>query len=225
MELEARNLTKDYSDGVRALEDVSFHATPGEAIAVVGPSGSGKSTLLGILSSLEIPTCGSVLIDGKLLPSLGAMDRFRAERVGFVFQFHHLLPHLTLRENVEIPMIPLGVPARLRRSRANEILARLGLENRAEHLPARASGGERQRCAVARALANKPDLLLADEPTGNLDSGSGEQVMDFLLESARTYSAILIVATHDLEMARRADRQIRLRDGKILHSGEVSLVD
>lgn len=222
MELEAKALVKDYERGVRALGEVSLHATPGETIAVIGPSGSGKSTLLGLLGGLEAPTSGVVLVDGRPLSSHRPLERFRAERVGFVFQFHHLLPHLTLRENVEIPMIPLRVKARLRRARAAEILARLGLADRAEFLPARISGGERQRCAVARALVNGPDLLLADEPTGNLDSSTGGLVMDLLMEWTRETGATLIVATHDFEMAHRADRRIRLRDGRLIMTGDGS---
>lgn len=216
MKLEANELVKDYEGGVHAVRDVSFSTTDGESIAFIGPSGSGKSTLLNLLGGLEEPSSGMVLVDARPLSLFRPMERFRAERLGFVFQFHHLLPHLSLRENVEIPMIPLGISFRQRRNRALEIMARLDLENRAEFLPARVSGGERQRCAVARALVNRPDLLLADEPTGNLDSATSRQVMDILLEWTREAAATLIVATHDFEMARSADRRIRLRDGCII---------
>ena len=220
MKLEADALGKDYEGGVHAVRDVSLAATDGESIALIGPSGSGKSTLLNLLGGLEAPSSGVVLVDAKPLSLFRPLERFRAERIGFVFQFHHLLPQLSLRENVELPMIPLGINFRKRRNRALEIMARLGLENRAEFHPARVSGGERQRCAVARALVNSPDLLLADEPTGNLDSAAGRQVMDILLEWIREASATLIVATHDFDMAQCADRRIRLRDGCIIANEE-----
>ena len=222
MELEAKALYKDYEGEVHALREVHLSTNDGETIAVIGPSGSGKSTLLNILGGLEAPSSGRVLVDGKPLSAYRPLERFRAERVGFIFQFHHLLPQLSLRENIEIPMIPLGINPRQRRIRALGILARLGLEKRAEFSPARVSGGERQRCAVARALVNQPDLLLADEPTGNLDSATGRQVMDILLGWTREARATLIVATHDFEMARRADRRIPLRDGCIVAHEENS---
>jgi putative ABC transport system ATP-binding protein len=219
VEIETLDLVKDYEGGVRALCGVSLAAGPGETLAIVGPSGSGKSTLLGLLGALEAPTSGMIRVDGKPLTAYRPLERFRAQRVGFVFQFHHLLPHLTMQENVEVPMVALGIRAQARRTRAAAILERMGLEHRAGFFPARVSGGERQRCAVARALVNGPDLLLADEPTGNLDSVSGGGVMEVLLEWVREAGATLIVATHDPGVADRSGRRLLLRDGRVVYAG------
>jgi len=215
VEIETRDLQKRYGGDVHALTAVSLAVRGGEIVAVTGPSGSGKSTLLSVLGTLECATSGEVRADGKALTAYRPLERFRAERIGFIFQFHHLIPCLTLLENVELPMVALGVGRRQRRSRAADLLARVGLEDRAEFFPARVSGGERQRCAVARALVNTPDLVLADEPTGNLDSVTGERVMDFMLDWARDRGATVVMATHNPEIAAKAGRRLQIRDGRV----------
>ena len=220
MELEVNNLRKLYPGTVRALNGVSLRASAGETIALMGPSGSGKSTLLSLLAGIESPSSGEIRVDGRPLSSYAPLERFRAERTGLVFQFHHLLPHLTLRENVETPLVPLKVSAGQRRTRALEILDRLGLSERAGFYPTRVSGGERQRCALARALVNRPELLLADEPTGNLDTETGTLVVSLLVEWAQGHQATLIVATHDPQMARLVQRRILIRDGVLESTGE-----
>ena len=207
-------LTRHYERGtVRALDGVSFEARAGEVVAITGPSGCGKSTLLSLIGLLDQPTGGRVLIAGQDLATVRRPAAFRARQVGFVFQFHHMVPSMTLLENAAAPMIALGFPgpnAWLGR----EILARMGISHRANFLPAKVSGGERQRAAVARALVNRPKVVLADEPTGNLDSQNGQTVVDLLLEHARSLDALVLLATHNPEIAGLADRQVHLLDGK-----------
>jgi ABC-type lipoprotein export system ATPase subunit len=187
-------------------------------VALTGPSGCGKSTLLSILGLLDQPTYGLVRIAGEDLAQVRSANMFRARHIGFVFQFHHMVPTMTLLENVMAPMIALGVPSAERKHRAAELLAQMGLSARATFLPAHVSGGERQRAAVARALINRPQLILADEPTGNLDSKNGELVINLLIEHARSQSALVLLATHNPEIARAANRQLALRDGRLIES-------
>lgn len=215
--VEIKDLTKVYGDGaqVRALDSVSLSIERGEFIAIVGPSGSGKSTLLNLIGALDRPTSGEVLISGKALSKVHDLDRFRSETVGFVFQTHNLIPTLTSVENVEIPMYESKLSKSKRHARAIELLQLVGLGTRAHHLPSQLSGGERQRVAVARALANRPTILLADEPTGNLDSKTTLEIMGLLAELNRTEGTTLIVVTHNHEVARATRRVITLRDGKI----------
>jgi ABC-type lipoprotein export system ATPase subunit len=198
---------------VTALRDVSLDIQMGEAVAVVGPSGSGKSTLLHILGGLDRPTSGNVYVDGAALGLTIDPEEFRLRMVGFVFQSHHLIPVLTVAENVEIPMIALG--ARLRRRRSMELLERVGLADRAAHLPSELSGGESQRVAVARALANDPSIVLADEPTGELDSETGMMVINLLVDIVRE-GRTLVIITHNQDVARLAHRIITLRDGVVV---------
>ena len=181
--IETRNLTRIYGNGeqIRALDDVTLRIAPGELVAVMGPSGSGESTLLNVLGALDRPTSGQILINGQDLAKIRNKDNFRAKTVGFVFQLHNLLPTLNARENVEVPMMGhLGPVAR--RKRSGQLLEMVGLADRMKHLPSQLSGGQRQRVAVARALANNPPIVLADEPTGNLDSVAGGELLDLIKE-------------------------------------------
>jgi ABC-type lipoprotein export system ATPase subunit len=215
--IETRDLTKIYGDGeqVRALDGVDLAIGDGEMVSIMGPSGSGKSTLLNMLGGLDQPTGGQVIIDGQALATVRNLDAFRARTVGFVFQLHNLLPTLTALENVEVPM--RGQPMRrgARRQRAKELLALVGLVDRAKHLPSQLSGGQRQRVAIARALANQPRLILADEPTGNLDTAAGEEIMNLLADLNVSQGTTVIVVTHDRRVARATDRILTMRDGRI----------
>lgn len=215
--LEAQNLTKTY-DGVNpvhALGGVDMTICSGEFVAVVGPSGSGKSTLLNMLGALDRPTTGEVIINGHDLSRVRQLDRFRSETVGFVFQMHNLIPTLTAVENVCVPLYESGMRAGERRTRASELLDLVGLAHRMKSLPSQLSGGERQRVAIARALANDPTIVLADEPTGNLDSKTTDEIMDLLVELNRTQNTTLIVVTHNGQVASAAGRIITMRDGKV----------
>jgi ABC-type lipoprotein export system ATPase subunit len=222
--IETKDLTKIYGDGdsVRALDGVDLLVNGGEMLAVMGPSGSGKSTLLNMLGGLDQPTSGQVLIDGQDLAKVRNLDRFRAQTVGFVFQLHNLLPTLTALENVEVPMRGQPISRRTRRERARELLTLVGLEDRMTHLPSQLSGGQRQRVAIARSLANQPRLVLADEPTGNLDTISGEEIMNLLAELNESQGTTLIVVTHDRRVARATNRILTMRDGKIRDDHQVA---
>ena len=201
---------------VEALRGVDLAVERGEFLAVMGPSGSGKSTLLHLMGCLDRPTKGRVLFEGQDVTRLGpsALARIRNRRVGFVFQSFNLFPALTALGNVELPMIFAGMPRAERIYRAQELLSRVGLGERAKHLPSELSGGEQQRVAIARALANSPDLLLADEPTGNLDTETGRGVLSLLSEANREGVTVAVV-THDPEVAEAAGRKLGLRDGRI----------
>ena len=215
--IETRELTKIYGDGeeIRALDGVNLKVAPGELIAVMGPSGSGKSTLLNMIGALDKPTSGQVFIEGVNLATIRNKDAFRATTVGFVFQLHNLIPTLTAQENVAIPMMGhLG--ARERKKRSLELLTLVGLEDRLRHLPNQLSGGQRQRVAVARALANKPPLVLADELTGNLDSVAGQELMSLLRKLNQSQGTTFIVVTHDLSVARQTNRVVIMADGRIV---------
>ena len=215
--LVVQTVSKRYENGgVQALEGISFAASAGELIALTGPSGCGKSTLLSILGLLDEPDAGRVLVGGEDLGAIRRPSEFRARHIGFVFQFHFMIPTMTILENVAAPMIALSVPKAQRRQRAADALARVGLADRADFLPVHVSGGERQRAAIARALVNRPSVILADEPTGNLDSRNGEIVVGLLTREARERGALVIVATHNPEVAAAASRRIELRDGRLL---------
>ena len=211
-------LTRTYVSGGReisVLKNITFDLPPGGFLAVVGPSGSGKSTLLGLLAGLDRPTSGRVFLDGRDLSALTEDQRasLRAERVGFVFQSFHLIPTLTARENVQVPLELRGEDGR---ARADELLARVGLEDRGHHYPAQLSGGEQQRVALARAFCHRPRILFADEPTGNLDAANGQMVVGLMVELNRELGTTVVLVTHDHELASRARRVIRLRDGAIV---------
>jgi putative ABC transport system ATP-binding protein len=213
-------LARHYTVGrvvVPALDGVDFTVARGEFLALVGPSGSGKSTLLNLIGALDRPSRGELWMDGVSLGKASESDwvRHRRERVGFIFQSFNLLPRLTALENVETPMTLAGVSKPERRGRALQLLESVGLANRAGHRSTELSGGERQRVAIARALANRPKLLLADEPTGNLDSRTGAIILELLGQLLRSSELTLIIVTHDLGVASRADRIIHLQDGRI----------
>ncbi|MEZ7135261.1 ABC transporter ATP-binding protein [Komagataeibacter sp. SM21] len=197
---------------------------PGEIVALVAPSGTGKSTLLHLAGLLEKPDAGCILLAGQDAGALPDRDRteLRRDRIGFVYQFHHLLAEFSARENVMLPQMIAGVPRRQARERAEELLAAFGLGHRLEHLPGKLSGGEKQRVAIARALANRPQVLLADEPTGNLDVHTSDAVFDALLETVRAHGVAALIATHNMDLARRMDRVVTLRDGKIIPLKETS---
>jgi len=214
--LEVVNVSRGYDDGaVQALRNVSLEVGAGEYLAIMGPSGSGKSTLLNLLGALDEPTSGDVKFAGKSLRGRTDLDEFRATTLGFVFQSFYLLPTLTALENVQIPMFETPLGTRERAKKAAELLAIVGMTHRERHLPAKLSVGERQRVAIARALANDPKLLLADEPTGNLDSASGKIVLDLFDRLHRERGLTLVVITHDSTVAARAQRTLHLCDGQI----------
>lgn len=215
--IEARNLTRVYGDGseIRALDSVNLQITPGELVAIMGPSGSGKSTLLNVLGALDKPTDGSVFINGEDLSKIQNKDAFRAKTIGFVFQLHNLIPTLTARENIEIPMMGYLNP-HSRHQRSAELLALVGLSDRMNHLPNQLSGGQRQRVATARSLANDPPIVLADEPTGSLDTVAGEDLMNLINDLNKSQSTTFVIVTHDPAIARKTRRIIIMRDGKIV---------
>ena len=212
-------LTKLYGAGetaVRALDGVNLSVARGELLAVMGPSGCGKSTLLNMLGALDQPTSGEIWVAGENLARLKHVDDFRARTVGFVFQLHNLLPTLTALENVEVPMQGRVTGAGERRKRATALLQTVGLAERSSALPSQLSGGQRQRVAVARALANSPALLLADEPTGSLDSQSGEEILSLLADLNRRQGTTIVVVTHDRRVAQATQRIVRMKDGQIV---------
>jgi ABC-type lipoprotein export system ATPase subunit len=217
--IRTTNLTKLYGAGetaVRALDGVNLSVARGELLAVMGPSGCGKSTLLNMLGALDQPTAGEIRVAGENLARLKHVDDFRARMVGFVFQLHNLLPTLTALENVEVPMQGRVAGAGERRKRATTLLQTVGLGERLSALPGQLSGGQRQRVAVARALANSPALLLADEPTGSLDSQSGEEILALLADLNRSRGATIVVVTHDRRVAQATQRIVRMKDGQII---------
>lgn len=203
------------SEQLTILYPLDLEVDSGQFVSIVGPSGSGKSTLLGLIAGLDAPTEGRILVDGIDLSSLGedALARLRGERIGFVFQFFHLLPALTAFENVLVPMEIFGVENAEEKSRA--LLDEVGLSDRTHHYPSQLSGGEQQRVAIARALANDPSILLADEPTGNLDSNNGQHIVDLILDIHDRRETTIVLATHDMELAERANRTLILKGGRL----------
>jgi predicted ABC-type transport system involved in lysophospholipase L1 biosynthesis ATPase subunit len=208
---------------VRSLRCVTAHVAPGEAVAITGRSGSGKSTLLALIGGLEQPDSGEVLIDGRALWTQPHPAQLRRKLVGFVFQRHLLLPSLTARANVEVPLIGAGIHRAERRRRALSLLEEVGLSERAEHLPSELSGGESQRVAVARALANEPRLLLADEPTGALDSANSELVLDLMFGLRERLGMTMVLVTYDPAVGARADRAVTLTDGRMASGTQIAV--
>jgi putative ABC transport system ATP-binding protein len=221
--IELRGVSKTVQSGDRPLtilHPLDYSIQSGQFVAIVGPSGSGKSTLLGLLAGLDEPTTGQILVDGVDITTLSEdrLAKLRGEKIGFVFQFFHLVPSLTAFENVLVPM----EIARRRDAvaRARQLLGEVELTDRAHHYPSQLSGGEQQRVAIARALANDPPIVLADEPTGNLDSSTGRHIMDLLLNVRRTRNSTLVLVTHDAELASLADTRLVLRDGRPVASAD-----
>ena len=217
--LKAENLCKSYGSGenaVKALDNVSFSVEKGEFLAIIGASGSGKSTLLHLLGGVDIPSSGKVFIDGE---DIYALDRdslaiFRRRQVGIIYQFYNLIPILNVAENISLPCELDGKTPK--KEKMDELLKLLGLEARSTHLPNELSGGQQQRVSIGRALINEPAIVLADEPTGNLDSKAGEEILALLKDSNKRFNQTVIIITHDLEIARQADRVITIEDGKII---------
>ena len=217
--LHSQSLSRTYRSGGRdltVLKDITFSLEPGAFLAILGPSGSGKTTLLGLLAGLDRPSAGSVYLDGQELGSLSEDERarLRGEKIGFVFQAFQLIPTLTAQENVQVPLELRGDANAA--PRARELLERVGLGGRGHHYPAQLSGGEQQRVALARGFSSRPRVLLADEPTGNLDAATGATIIDLMVELNRDLGTTLVLVTHDLDLAARARRTIRLADGRVV---------
>jgi putative ABC transport system ATP-binding protein len=214
--LEIRGLKKSYDDGqIEALRGIDLSVAAGDFVSISGPSGSGKSTLLQLIGGLDTPTGGEVLFNDAVLGSSIDLDTYRSHYVGFIFQAFHLLPTLRVIENIQAPMLAMKRDVQDRAQRAEALLRKVGLEHRMRQYPNQLSAGERQRVAIARALANNPSLLLADEPTGNLDSASSALVMEILIGIQKEHGMTLIVVTHENEIANSAPRHIRIRDGRV----------
>jgi len=221
--LRCEHVNKHYDDGdVAAIVDLDLTIRPGEYVAIMGPSGCGKSTLLNLLGALDMPTSGEVYFEGERIGGVNKVDRLRALKIGFVFQAFHLLPTLTAIENVQLPMFETELGARQRELKARELLESVKMGHRCKHLPPKLSAGERQRVAIARALANDPILLLADEPTGNLDSKTGEEVMAMFDDLHCRRQMTLIVVTHSQEIGEKSQRLLRMRDGRIVSDEKVA---
>ena len=211
------DVVKEYDKGtVKALNGINLDIFEGEFVSIIGPSGSGKSTLLNMLGALDKPTRGKIYIDGIDLIKEKDLSEFRQEKIGFVFQLHNLIPNLSVIDNVQIPLLPTGMSNKEMKERASEIIAAVGLEDKKKQRPNKLSGGQRQRVAIARALVNNPSIILADEPTGSLDSKTGEMILNLLMEMHERYNVTLIIVTHDNDVAALAERTIKIKDGQII---------
>ena len=216
-------VSKAFEGGrIRALVDVSLRLEAGDFVSLTGPSGCGKSTLLNLIGALDKPDAGSIVVGGERLEQLASPARYRAGTVGFVFQFHNLIPTLTALENVQVPMFGRGLSRARREERARELLGECALPDRMKSYPSTLSGGERQRVAIARALANDPRLLLADEPTGSLDSATGSQIVELLHALREQRGMTILLVTNDGEVAEAADRTLRLRDGSVVEAARLT---
>ena len=224
--VEINNLVKTYENGhIKALNGIDLTIGEGEFVSIIGPSGSGKSTLLNMLGALDLPDSGSINVAGYDLISNKKLNEFRAKKIGFIFQLHNLIPNLSVVENIEIPMFTSKLSNSEMRVKALDLLDIVGLRDKASQKPSKLSGGERQRVAIARALANDPSIILADEPTGSLDSKTSTKILKQLIDLHRSQNVTLIIVTHDMDVAKLADRTIEVLDGKLVNAGENSLLD
>ncbi len=222
--VEINNLFKSYEDGrIKALNGIDLFIREGEFVSIIGPSGSGKSTLLNMLGALDLPDSGSIRVAGYDLSKSKKLNVFRAQKIGFVFQLHNLIPNLSVVENIEIPMFTSKLSNKEMRFKALGLLDDVGLRDKAFQLPSKLSGGERQRVAIARALANDPSIILADEPTGSLDSRTSAKILSQLINLHDDYNVTLIIVTHDMDVANRADRIVKVLDGKLVTADEKHL--
>ncbi|MBO6111103.1 MAG: ABC transporter ATP-binding protein [Methanobrevibacter sp.] len=224
--VEINNLVKTYENGhIKALNGIDLTIGEGEFVSIIGPSGSGKSTLLNMLGALDLPDSGSINVAGYDLISNKKLNEFRAKKIGFIFQLHNLIPNLSVVENIEIPMFTSKLSNSEMRVKALDLLDIVGLRDKASQKPSKLSGGERQRVAIARALANDPSIILADEPTGSLDSKTSTKILKQLIDLHRSQNVTLIIVTHDMDVAKLADRTIEVLDGKLVNAGENSLLE
>ena len=224
--VEINNLVKTYENGhIKALNGIDLTIGEGEFVSIIGPSGSGKSTLLNMLGVLDLPDSGSINVAGYDLISNKKLNEFRSKKIGFIFQLHNLIPNLSVVENIEIPMFTSKLSNSEMRTKALDLLDIVGLRDKASQKPSKLSGGERQRVAIARALANDPSIILADEPTGSLDSKTSTKILKQLIDLHRSQNVTLIIVTHDMDVAKLADRTIEVLDGKLVNAGENSLLE
>ena len=224
--VEMKNVYKSYENGnIKALNGIDLTIADGEFVSIIGPSGSGKSTLLNMLGALDIPDSGSINVAGHDLTTSKKLNEFRAEKIGFIFQLHNLIPNISVVENIEIPMFTQKLSSKEMRANALKLLGDVGLEDKADIMPNKLSGGERQRVAIARALANNPSIILADEPTGSLDSKTSSKILKQLIDLHEDNNVTLIIVTHDMDVAKLADRVIEVLDGQIISAGDDSLIN
>lgn len=224
--VEIKDLFKSYENGkIRALNGINLTIKQGEFVSIIGPSGSGKSTLLNMLGALDVPDSGRITVAGQDLKTSKKLNEFRSDKIGFIFQLHNLIPNISVVENIEIPMYTQKVSSKEMRSRALNLLDDVGLSEKSKMLPNKLSGGERQRVAIARALANNPSIILADEPTGSLDSKTSSKILKQLIDLHDDNNVTLIIVTHDMDVAKLADRVIEVLDGEIISIGDDSLIN
>lgn len=224
--IEIKNLVKSYENGnIKALNGIDLTIEEGEFVSIIGPSGSGKSTLLNMLGALDIADSGSINVAGYDLTVNKNLNKFRGEKIGFIFQLHNLIPNISVVENIEIPMYSQGKSSKEMRNKAIELLDMVDLKDKANMKPNKLSGGERQRVAIARSLANDPSIILADEPTGSLDSKTSTKILEQIHKLHKEKNITLIIVTHDMTVAKLADRVIEVLDGKILNAEESTLLD